>query len=249
MISSYRLAGLLAATALLAAAPTARAADTAPSPAIAAAVADAGRPEGDRMRDDARKPAAMLAFSGVKPGSKVADLIPGGGYFTRLFSKAVGPQGKVYAFIPSGLPERMASALDPVAKDPAYGNVVVLRQPSAEFAPPESLDIVWTAQNYHDMHNNGGSPAPLNAAIYKALKPGGVYVVIDHAARPGSGVSDTSTLHRIDPAVVKAEVAKAGFRFDGETTVLRRSDDARTAKVFELHDKTDQFAYRFKKPK
>ncbi len=250
MIRSSRLAALLLATALAGGvAPHARAADAPPSAAVMAAVADPGRPEADRMRDDARKPAAMLAFAGVKPGSKVADLIPGGGYFTRLFAKAVGSDGKVYAFVPSAMPDRMAAGIDPVIKDPAYANVVLLRQPSAEFAPPESLDLVWTSQNYHDMHNNGGDPAALNAAIYKALKPGGVYVVADHAARPGKGVSDTATLHRIDPAVVKAEVTRAGFRFDGESAALRRGDDPHTAKVFELHDRTDQFVYRFKKPR
>lgn len=218
---------------------------------IAAAVgglAHAARPEADTARDAVRKPAEMVAFAGIKPGMKVADLLPGGGYFTRVFSEAVGPQGKVYAWMPPQLPERYAAALDPVLKDPAYANVVVLRQDTAAFAPPESLDVVWTAQNYHDLHNNNGSPAPLNAAVFKALKPGGVYVVVDHVGKAGSGVSETNTLHRIDPAAVKAEVLKAGFKFDGESTALKRSDDPHTAKVFELHDKTDQFVYRFKKP-
>jgi len=208
----------------------------------------AARPEADTNRDAARKPTEMLAFAGVKPGMKVADLLPGGGYFTRLFSAAVGPTGKVYAWMPTQFPERFAAALEPVLKDPDYGNVVVLRQDAAAFAPPESLDVVWTAQNYHDLHNNGGDPGPLNAAIFKALKPGGVYIVLDHAGNPGTGFSESATLHRIDPAVVKAEVTKAGFKFDGESPALRRTDDPRTGKVFELHDKTDQFAYRFKKP-
>jgi len=248
MMHRTYIAALVTAAALVAA-PAAFAATTDISGAVSAAVADPGRPDADRMRDSARHPAEMLTFAEIKPGAKVVDLIPGGGYFTRVFSKTVGPDGKVYAFIPAAMPDRMAAALDPVAKDPAYGNVVVLRQPSADFAPPESVDVVWTAQNYHDLHNNGGNPAALNLAIYQALKPGGVYVVIDHVAKSGTGVSDTSTLHRIDPAVVKAEVTKAGFKFDGESTVLRRTDDPHTVKVFEMHDQTDQFAYRFKKPK
>jgi predicted methyltransferase len=190
----------------------------------------------------------MVAFAGVKPGSKVADLLPGGGYFTRVFAAAVGPTGKVYAWLPSQAPAAYQNRLDPIINDPAYANVTLLRQTAPEFTPPEPLDVVFTAQNYHDLHNNGQTPAALNAAIFKALKPGGVYVVVDHAAKPGSGVSETNTLHRIDPEAVKAEVTRAGFKFDGESTVLRRSDDPRTAKVFELHDKTDQFARRFKKP-
>ena len=243
----------LLAAALAAALTTSAPAMAAPPGPVAAnikaAVADAGRPEADVARDPARRPAEMLTFAGVTTGAKIGEIIPGGGYFTRIFSKAVGPEGKVYAFVPSAMPERMAAAIDPVIKDPAYANVVLLRQPTAEFAPPESLDLVWTSQNYHDLHNNGGTPAALNAAAFKALKPGGVYVVLDHVAKDGSGVSDTSTLHRIDPAVVKAEVTQAGFKFDGESDTLRRKDDAHTAKVFEMHDKTDQFVYRFKKPK
>jgi predicted methyltransferase len=241
MFSRRHLAVLLAGSVLCSAAP-------ALADPITDAVADAGRPQADRDRDAARKPAEMLAFAGVKPGAKVGELLPGGGYFTRILSKAVGADGKVYAYLPTQLPERFAAQFEPVAKDAAYGNVVVLRQPSPTFTAPEPLDVVWTSQNYHDMHNNGGNPAPLNAAIFAALKPGGIYVIVDHSGKPGTGVSETNTLHRIDADAVKAEVTRAGFKFDGESTVLRRAEDPRTAKVFELHDKTDQFVYRFKKP-
>jgi predicted methyltransferase len=231
-------AALLAGAAAAAAATLALAADP---PAMT-------RPQADMDRDAARKPAEMVAFAGIKPGSKVGELLPGAGYFTRVFAAAAGPTGKVYAWIPTQAPAAYQTRLDPITSDPAYANVTVLHQASPDFSPPEPLDVVFTAQNYHDMHNNGQTPDAVNAAVFKALKPGGVYVVVDHAAKDGSGVSASSTLHRIDPAVVKAEVTKAGFKFDGESTVLRRDDDPHTAKVFELHDKTDQFAYRFKKP-
>jgi predicted methyltransferase len=206
------------------------------------------RPQADIDRDAARKPAEMVAFAGIQPGSKVADLLPGGGYFTRVFAAAVGPSGKVYAWLPTQAPAAYQNRLDPITNDPAYANVTVLRETAPAFTPPEPLDVVFTAQNYHDLHNNGQTPEALNAAIFKALKPGGVYIVVDHAGKAGSGVADTNTLHRIDPAAVKAEVLKAGFKFDGESTVLQRPDDPHTAKVFDLHDRTDQFAFRFKKP-
>lgn len=221
----------------------------APDLALAADGLVGARPEADLNRDAARKPAELVAFAGVKPGMKVADLLPGGGYFTRVFAQAVGPTGKVYAWLPTDMPARMADRITALVAEPGYANVTLLQQAPADFAPPEPLDVVWTAQNYHDLHNNGGDPGPLNAAIYKALKPGGVYVVVDHAGNPGTGFSESNTLHRIDPEVVKSEVTKAGFKFDGESTVLRRSDDPRTAKAFDLHDKTDQFVYRFRKPK
>lgn len=241
-----RLAALAFALSLGAAPAPALAA---PDPAaIAAAVADPARPQADRDRDALRKPAELLAFAGVKPGFKVGELLPGGGYFTRILAKAVGPTGKVYAYLPSEMPDRYVASFRPVSDDPAYGNVTVVRQPGGAFAPPESLDLVWTSQNYHDMHNDGQTPAALNAAVFKALKPGGVYVVVDHAAAAGTGVTDTGSLHRIDPAAVKSEVLRAGFRFDGESPVLRRPEDPHTDRVFDLHDRTDQFAYRFKKP-
>ncbi|HTT82119.1 MAG TPA: class I SAM-dependent methyltransferase [Rhizomicrobium sp.] len=222
---------------------------------IAAAVADTARPEADRDRDANRKPAECLAFAGVKPGDKVADLIPGGGYFTRLFSVAVGPKGYVYAYLPSDLDAHLKkpSPVFAIAADPHYPNVSVIHAPVAKFVAPEKLDIVWTSQNYHDLHDKFFGPADVpavNKAIYDALKPGGIYIVLDHAAEPGSGLRDTDTLHRIDEAAVKKEVEAAGFKLVGESPILRNPLDPHTAKVFDpaIRGKTDQFILKFRKP-
>jgi predicted methyltransferase len=249
---------ILAALAL--SSPLAPAQSTQSIPAnIAAAVADKARPDADTQRDADRKPAASLAFAGVKPGQKVADVIPGGGYFTRLFSVAVGPQGKVYAVAPPKRPDAPASAPDPAARlqpivddKTHYGNVSVLSVNLREFKLPEPVDLVWTSQNYHDLHNvQGLDVAAFDKAVYDALKPGGTYVVLDHAAAAGSGFRDTSTLHRIDKDAVRKEVESAGFKFEGESPLLHNPDDPHTDKVFEgpLRGKTDQFILKFRKPK
>jgi predicted methyltransferase len=230
----------------------------APPANIAAAVADAARPAADTQRDPDRKPAAMLEFAGIKPGMSVADLIPGSGYFTRLFSAAVGPTGKVYAVAtarpadaPADAPDRSAP-VRAIAADPHYANVTVdvvnLRQFS--LAPP--VDVIWTSQNYHDVHNvKDLDVVDFDKAVFAALKPGGVFIVLDHSAATGSGFSDTSTLHRIDEEAVKKEVESAGFKFAGASDVLRNKDDPRTAKVFDpaIRGRTDQFILKFVKPK
>lgn len=247
------------ASAILAAAAMTGPAFAAPAsvPAnIAAAVADPARPEADRSRDANRKPAECLAFAGVKTGDRVGELVPGGGYFTRLLSKAVGPAGYVYAYIPSDIDEmyRKHGMTVPPPANPNYPNVSYIHAPIAKFVAPEKLDVVWTSQNYHDLHDKFFGPADVpavNKAVYDALKPGGVFIVIDHAAEPGSGLRDTDTLHRIDEAAVKQEVESAGFRLVGESNVLRNPADPRTAKVFDpsIRGMTDQFVLKFRKPR
>jgi predicted methyltransferase len=226
------------------------------APAVAAdysaALSDSHRPAADTARDAARRPAEMLAFAGVKPGMKVMDLIPGGGYFTRLFAAAVGPKGHVYAYQPSefdGFLKGKEPAVNAVAKE--YPNVTVVRASVNALTVPDKLDVIWTSQNYHDLKNGGGSDtAQVNKAAFAALKHGGVYVVLDHAAAPGSGTRDTNTLHRIDPATVKAEVTAAGFVFAGESSVLANAADDHTKAVFDpaIRGHTDQFMLKFKKP-
>ena len=223
---------------------------------IAAAVADTNRPAEDVKRDEARKPAETLAFAGIKPGDKVADLLPGKGYFTKLFAKAVGAKGWVYAFLPADLDEmyKKRNITIPPADDPNYPNVSYLHAPVAKFTAPEKLDIVWTSQNYHDLHDKFFGPADVpavNKAIYEALKPGGYYIVLDHVAEAGSGLRDTDTLHRIDPAQVKKEVLAAGFVFAGESKILHNPADDHTKKVFDtsIRGETDQFIFKFRKPK
>ncbi|CAG0942351.1 Ubiquinone/menaquinone biosynthesis C-methyltransferase UbiE [Gammaproteobacteria bacterium] len=224
--------------------------------APATAAAEAARPEADTKRDTLRKPAEMVKFAGIKPGSKVVDFMPGSGYFTRVFSEAVGPKGVVYAVVPEEMLKRRATAADgikAIAAEPAFGNVKVLVQPAGAFAPPEPVDVVWTSQNYHDVHTASfglGNVADLNKAAFRALKAGGMYIVLDHAAAPGASIEDSAKLHRIDPAMVKQEVTAAGFVFDGEDSSLRNPDDPHTAGVFDpsVRGKTDQFIYRFRKP-
>jgi len=222
---------------------------------VAAAVADPSRPEADKARDADRKPAEVIAFAGIKPGDKVVDLIPGRGYFTKIFAKVVGPKGWVYAFFPSDLDAIYAKnkLTIPPPADPNYPNVSYVHAPVAKFVAPEKLDLVWTSQNYHDLHDKFFGPADVpavNKAVFDALKPGGIYLVLDHVAEPGSGLRDTDTLHRIDSAIVKKEVEAAGFKFVGESDVLRNPNDPHTAIVFDkaIRGHTDQFIFKFRKP-
>ena len=238
--------------ALLLATASAQAAD--PSPSIAAAVADPGRPAADRDRDAERKPADMLAFAGVKPGMVVIDILPGGGYFTRIFSTAVGPTGKVLAYVPDEMFANHPKSLDAVnaiTTDPAHKNIQALHDPALAPGPQNIADVVWTSQNYHDLHNVPGlDVVAFNKVLYGIVRPGGVYIVLDHSAPAGSGLTDTNTLHRIDEATVRKEVEAAGFKFDGESKVLANPADTRTLKVFDpaIRGHTDQFILRFRKP-
>jgi predicted methyltransferase len=221
---------------------------------ITAAVADPGRPAEDSKRDADRKPAEVLAFAGVKPGAKVVDFVPGKGYFTRIFAKVVGAKGKVYAYQPVEIDKEVPDELGALkALAAQYPNVTVIDQPVAAFAVPEAVDLVWTSQNYHDLHDPFmGSPdvARIDKAVYDALKPGGIFLVLDHAAAPGSGLANTNDLHRIDPQTVKQEVTAAGFEFVGASEVLRNPADAHTLKVFDpsIRGRTDQFIFKFRKP-
>jgi len=223
---------------------------------IAAAIADPTRPAEDRARDAARRPAEVVAFAGVKPGDTVVDLIPGGGYFTRIFSKAVGPSGHVYALVPSFLAEKYPQAvasMKALAADPAYRNVTVVVEAVTDLAQQGPVDLVWTSQNYHDLH---GPSLPANAAsnidraVLMALRPGGVFVIEDHVAEAASGIRDAGVLHRIDPAFVRDEVEQAGFVFDAESPVLHNPLDPHTARVFDpsIRGRTDQFVFKFCKP-
>jgi predicted methyltransferase len=216
---------------------------------VAKAVADPGRAD-DAKNDSRRKAAEIVAFCGAKPGDKVLELIPGSGYFTRVFSKVVGSRGSVYAVQPMEYDEK-PDKVRAIAKD--YGNVAVLMQPAAKLTAPQPVDIVFTSQNYHDYPDKfmgPTDPAILNAAVFAVLKPGGVYVIVDHSAEPGSGLRDTDTLHRIDEATVKQQVLAAGFEYVGESDVLRNKADDRTANVFNpaIRGRTDQFVYKFRKP-
>jgi predicted methyltransferase len=223
---------------------------------VLAAIEDAQRPAADRDRDAERKPAEVMAFARVKPGDTVVDLLPGTGYFTRIFSRIAGPEGKVYAVVPDGLAAIYPAAVkaaDAIPTNPAYANVTPVVDSMAQLSAQGPVDVVWTSQNYHDLHGPKLPPdaaLDIDRAVFAALKPGGVFVIEDHAAEPGSGVRDAGTLHRIDPAVVRKEVTSVGFVLEAETPVLRNPADAHTAKVFDpsIRGHTDQFVLRFRKP-
>jgi len=214
----------------------------------------AASPAQDALSDPALKRAEVLAFVGVKPGDRIADIVAG--RFVRAFSEAVGPTGKVYAVATAEVikahPDLMGM-LNGIASAPGYSNVVVSATPVNDMGLPHHLDEVFIRQNYHDLHDKFMGPADVpgfNRQVFEALKPGGVFVVLDHAAVSGSGLAATETLHRIDEAAVKSEVEAAGFVLDGESHILANPADDHSKMVFDpaIHGKTDQFLLRFKKP-
>lgn len=225
------------------------------SPAVQSALADAGRPQADKDRDAARHPGELLAFAGIKPGDKVADFIMGGGYFTRILAKTVGPNGRVYAYQPAEFIQFKAQyGEDQKTVAAAYPNVTASRESLGAFAFPEPLDAVITVQNYHDLHLAMAPPTLAGAAakkLYESLKPGGVLLVVDHVAATDPGFAAPQKLHRIDPAAARAEIEKAGFRFEGSLPLLANPADPHTASVFDpsIRGKTDQFVFKFRKPK
>ncbi|HEY2010006.1 MAG TPA: hypothetical protein VGH23_13515 [Rhizomicrobium sp.] len=219
------------------------------SPAIAAAVADTARPDTDKARDAARKPAETVAFAGVKPGMTVAELGPGRGYYTRILAKAVGPTGKVYAIATTAQAARPGGldALNALAA--AYPNIKVVTVDYPTMMLPEKADLFWTTENYHDFHNNGGDIAALDKAVFNNLKPGGIFYVEDHSAAPGAGLAATSQVHRMDEAVAKSELTAAGFKLDGEGDLLHNPADDRAGSNSESgHFVSDRFMLRMKRP-
>src|ERR1700722_12901014 len=196
------------------------------SAALAAAVAESSRPDSDTARDADRKPAQTLAFSGIKPGDLVADYVADSGYFTRLFSSVVGSKGHVYAVEPTAFftyqsfPKAVAELQGYAV---AHPNVTVTTAAALEGLKfPEGLDLFWISQSYHDLHDKFMGPidtAAFNNAVYAALKPGGLYVVLDHPPAPGAPAEVTETLHRIEASTVRREVEAAGFKFDSESSI------------------------------
>ncbi|HEY3814041.1 MAG TPA: methyltransferase [Caulobacteraceae bacterium] len=249
---------ILAATAALTAASILAAgavwADHPAAPAyLAAAIANPNR-GADPGLDANRKPLEVVGFAGVKPGMKVADLIPGHGYWSIIFSDIVGPKGHVYLVWPTAYEADDKDDFAVTKTLPGkFANISVLEQPAAAFSAPEKLDVVFTAQNYHDYPDKFMGPTDpmlLNRAVYRALKPGGVFIVIDHAAEAGSSLRDTETLHRIDPAIVKKQVTAAGFEFVGSSDALHNPADDHKLLVFDkkIRGHTDQFVFKFRKP-
>lgn len=202
---------------------------------------------------------ALTRFAHVGAGSTVIDVYPGVGDWTRLFSDIVGSQGRVYSFVPAEVADFKddpVGRMRTLAREPGRENVEV---GSADLvAMPEvtqRADVLWLHLFYHDLHttlvqSRGATAADFNRAVYERLKPGGAYVVVDHAAAAGSGTRDTQALHRIDPASVREEVEAAGFVLDAQSTLLANKDDSHSIKAFDpsINGETDRFAYRFVRP-
>jgi predicted methyltransferase len=233
------------------------AASSAPQQAadLSAAAADPARAK-DVAADARRHGPEILAFAGVTKGAVVIDLIPGGGYWTRLFAKAVGPTGHVYGIWPKPYAAEAKTDVEnytALAGSADFPNVTATTEPADQVSAPAPADIVFTAQNYHDYPDKfmgPVDPAVFNKAVFAALKRGGIFLVIDHVAAAGSGMRDTDTLHRIDPATVKSQVTAAGFEFIGESKLLANPADDHSKTVFDkaIRGKTDQFIYKFRKP-
>jgi predicted methyltransferase len=208
---------------------------------------------------DQSKLSELIRFAHVDTGSTVIDVYPGDGDWTRIFSDVVGPEGRVYSFVPAEVADFKndpVGRMRTLAKEPGRENVEVV---SADLvAMPEATqpaDVLWLHLFYHDLHTalihaKGATAADFNLAVYERLKPGGSYVIVDHAAAAGAGTSDAQSLHRIEPASVREEVEAAGFVLDAESTMLANKDDSHSIKVFDpsIKGETDRFAYRFVKP-
>lgn len=223
--------------------------------AISQAVAALDRPAQDKARDEWRKPDQLIAFAGIQPGQSVADIGPGGGYFTRIFSRVVGSTGHVYAIVPAEVLQVYAKAADgakAIAANSAYTNVNALTEPVARIAADKPLDVAWISDNYHDIYNALGANQALamNKAVFQALKPGGIFMVIDHVAKAGTPQESATTLHRIDPELVKQQVLAAGFELAGTSDILSNSADPHDVPVFSptVRGHTDQFVMKFRKP-
>ena len=210
-------------------------------------VASADRSDADRKNDVRRKPVELLAFAGVRPGMTVLDVSAGGGYTTELLARAVAPGGRVYAQTPRPPSPTLAARL----QQPVAADVVSVVRPFESAPPPDAagrLDLVTLIFNYHDMGHLGVDRARLNAAVFAALKPGGSYVIADHSGRPGTGISESGTLHRVEEALVKREVEAAGFRLAAEGTFLRNPEDPRDRQEPDPPQPKDEFVLRFVKP-
>lgn len=243
---------LLAALALTAAASVA---PPRPSRDLVRVLANPAR-HGDARLDARRHPAEVMMLPGAKPGDRVVDLIPVGGYFTRILAKPFGPNGHVYVLWPMEYArEARTDVLNSVTLTQKLGfaNVSVIGQSAAAFVAPEPLDLLFTSQNYHDYDDRFMSrvgAANFARMVFRALKPGGTFLMIDHAAAAGAGLRDTETLHRIDPAIVRREASAAGFGFAGASGALRNPADDHRKAIFDpvLRGHTDQFMYKFVKP-
>lgn len=225
---------------------------------VAAAVAATDRPAEAVKLDEGRRPAEVLAFLGLEKGDSALDLFTGTGYFAEIMARAVGPEGAVTAWEPASFYDDKAKAMLDALTVRAPNAHVLATPATAPAFPAERFDFVMINLNYHDAYWESEKykfprmdPAAFLGAIYAATKPGGIVGVIDHVAAPGGDTrAVVETLHRIDPAVIRADFVKAGFVLDGESDLLRNPADDHSKLVFDpaVRGKTDRVLYRFRKP-
>ena len=243
------LAPLLSLTALaatVAAAP--------PPKVIAAAVADPARPAEGRAADALRKPAETLAFSGVKPGMIVGEFYPGGGYFTRMIAGVLGPKGHVYGIENQGWKGAVKANQELFTECPKCTNVTIDTQPFGTVSFPRPLDLAWVTQNYHDLkiaEYGKVDTIAFDKAVFNALKPGGIFFILDHQGPAGMTDADIAKMHRINRDVVVKEVTSVGFKLVEEGNFLRRPADDHSLPIFDkaIQGHTDQYALKFVKPR
>jgi predicted methyltransferase len=259
-ISTRVLAAILSVSALSAVSSLASAADEPAAPAakyevpasvpayIRSAVESPARSAEHKARDANRKPAEVLALSGVKPGDKVVEFASFGQYFTTLISDIVGPKGMVYMYDLPYTEQRAGAASRAFVVAHANSKYELVDYNALKL--PDGVDVVFNVLYYHDLPLNNIDTASLNKRIFDSLKPGGVFFVVDHNAAPGSGTRDTKALHRIDPAVIKKEVTAAGFEVVEESKLLAHAEDDHTKMVFSPGTRglTDQTIFKFRKP-
>jgi predicted methyltransferase len=225
-----------------------------PNDPIAAAVANPARPAELRtIIDPLRKPAETLAFSGVRPGMTVGEFYPGGGYFTMMLSRVVGPKGHVYGLENLGW-KGAVDADKKLLAEGKWANVSIDYQPFGTVKFPKSLDLAWVTQNYHDLkiaEYGKVDTVAFDRAVYRALKPGGIYFILDHQGPAGMTDEQIAKLHRINRDVVVREVTSVGFKLVAEGKFLRRPGDDHTKSIFDksIQGHTDQYALKFVKPR
>jgi predicted methyltransferase len=222
-------------------------------PYVLSAVADGARPKDDIAADASRDPTDTLEFAGVKPGMVIGELFPGGGYYTRMLSDVVGPKGRVFAVENAGWKGAVAADRK-MAAEPARANVALDVEPFGQMKLPAKIDLFWITQNYHDLKiakYGAVDTAAFNRGVFEALKPGGVYFILDHQANPGTTLEAIAVLHRIEKAQVIGEVTAAGFQLVAEGKFLNRPGDDHTKTIFDpaIRGKTDQYALKFVKPR
>jgi predicted methyltransferase len=217
---------------------------------ISNALASTRRPDEDRARDEPRKIAQVLSFFDVKPGQRVADLMASRGYIAALLTEIVGDEGVVYTHNSEALLGRFKGNPPIPAYIEKHGikNIVDLVAELEDLSFPEPLDAAFSFMFYHDTVWVGTDRAKMNKAIHSALKPGGIFAVVDHDTLPGKGTSQAQDLHRVERATVVAEVTAAGFELIDESDLLANPDDPMDKLIFDksIRDKSNKYVLKFR---